>query len=210
MSVKDWALENVDAAHARAPDSFFIPSLEERRALRPGDIVKLIFLLTNQSTANVPRAERMWVRIDSVRGDQFTGRLDNIPKYLQTLAADDQIAFNVEHIAQIVIKRGHPLWCDCAEQKALVSEAALATESSARWIYREPPDNPDDSGWRVFEGSEDDAFANDARNIRLVTVGWLIDRDPTLAAVFREEHGKACERATLSSPWRAVPPPPEQ
>jgi len=121
----------------------------------------------------------------------------------------DEIAFNVEHIAQIVIKRGHPLWCDCAELKALVSEAALATESGARWIYREAPDNPDDSGWRVFEGSEDDAFANDARNIRLVTVGSLIDRDPTLAAVFREEHGKACERTTLSSPWRAAPLPQE-
>src|SRR5262249_34996366 len=57
----EWSLEDVDEAHAANPDTFFVPSLEERRSLAPGRIVRLHFLVLREGP-DLPRAERMWGR----------------------------------------------------------------------------------------------------------------------------------------------------
>ncbi|MDR3208637.1 MAG: DUF2185 domain-containing protein [Rickettsiales bacterium] len=37
-----------------------------------------------------------------------------------------------------------------------------------KFLYREKPDNEDDSGWRMFTGLEDDDYANDPKNIKML------------------------------------------
>ncbi len=73
-----WSLESGEERHAAAPATFWIPSLEARRGLWPGCLVKLIFRI---GTSEGVEVERMWVvvtqRIDD--GARYLGVLDNTP-----------------------------------------------------------------------------------------------------------------------------------
>ena len=200
-----WILENVeDAARAR-PRSFFIPSREERSTQPVGSAVRLHFLLTPPGPKD-PRAERMWVDIVGVEGSppRYTGRLDNQPQHIRDLDIGALISFGPEHIAQTVIRRTDPRWLDIAELDALVSARVFDSGECVRWMYREAPDRPQDSGWRLFTGSESDEEANDVARIRVCNVGWLVDFDPTLVVPFRAAVGAAFERSTCDAGWQTV------
>jgi hypothetical protein len=50
------------------------------------------------------------------------------------------------------------------------------------YMYRERPD-PDDatsSGWHFFSGTEDDAYANDPRNLAIYDVNTIANYDPEI------------------------------
>lgn len=93
-----WNLANVEE-RARQHASFHIPPLEERVALAPGMLVKLVFV-----SNGVPGAERMWVRVTEV-GDRlgmpFCGVLDNEPVTIPRLRRGDEVAFGPQHVAAI-------------------------------------------------------------------------------------------------------------
>ena len=90
-----WGLADADARHRESPDTFDVPSPEEKAALRSGDLVKLIF---------VPRrgqVERMWTIVDRVEGDRLVGRLDNDPHQIEGLVAGAQVSFERRHVCEI-------------------------------------------------------------------------------------------------------------
>jgi hypothetical protein len=202
---KEWALENVEEAHARNPDRFFIPSIEERLALKPGTLVRLHFLVLPDGP-NLPRAERMWVEITerSVDGRKYVGLLTNQPRYILSLIPGEPIEFAPEHVAQVLIGRYDPRWSDIYEKKAMVSQAALAKGAVVRWLYRETPDREEDSGWRLFSGDETDEYANNAKNVTICSVGWLVDRDPSLSEIIQADIDSAFERAGPQDAWRKI------
>ncbi len=72
------------------PLTFHIPTLEQIEALQPGDFVKLIF----------EDRERMWVKITSREGDEFTGVLNNDPVIVD-MKCGDKVLFYSRHIASI-------------------------------------------------------------------------------------------------------------
>lgn len=79
--------------NALYPDSFWIPSPEEKAALKVGDFVKLMFF-----PVDGPGGERMWVQITSIHGDQLTGTLSNNPVCIEGLEYDDEVAFHLDHV----------------------------------------------------------------------------------------------------------------
>ena len=66
-----------------------------------------------------------------------------------------------------------------------LSLATLATarvargDAQVRWMYRQEPANPRDSGWRVFAGNETDSEANDPANVAIIPLPdfrwWAMD-----------------------------------
>jgi hypothetical protein len=65
--------------------------------VRPGDVVKLIFAFHGDDPQR--RAPSAWVLVDTVdAGGQFTGKLDNTPRHIRDLRAQDPIAFAARHI----------------------------------------------------------------------------------------------------------------
>ena len=198
-------LEDVEAASRQHPDSFFIPSLEERLGQGVGDSVRLHFLLDNPGEGE-PRAERMWVTVIQTRGllRQYRGKLESTPAYIDDLKAGDEVTFKPCHIARTVIKKGDPCWIDSAEQKTLVSSMCFDEGECVRFLYREPADREEDSGWRMFTGHESEKYANDAKNVRIVNVGWMLDRDPTLLEPLKHAVGAVFERDGRGSSWRRV------
>src|SRR5262245_39540766 len=110
--VEGWYLDDIEDTHARHPDTFHIPSLEERRGLAIGRSVRLHFVF-DEPMEDGCTAERMWVTITEKRGtDEFRGSLENEPAYIKSLSAGDTISFKVCHIAQILIPKGDPQWVD--------------------------------------------------------------------------------------------------
>ena len=203
-----WSLEDVEEAARANPRSFFIPSLSERTSQPVGSAVRLHFLLVAPGPKD-PRAERMWVDIVAAEGSppRYRGRLDNPPLYIPGLELGAIVEFGPEHIAQTVIKLTDAAWFETAELGALVSAKVFEPGECVRWMYREAADHPQDSGWRLFAGSESDEEANDVSRIRTCNVGWLIDFDPTLTEPLRAAFGKAFERTECGAQWQVLESP---
>lgn len=198
-------LENIEETANKHPKSFFIPPVEERKAQKKGDSVRLHFHLKNPKE-DEPRAERMWVTITQEMGTlrDYKGELVSDPVYIDDLSPGNVISFKACHIAQTIIKKGNPLWIDCADKRAMVSELCFIEDECIRFMYREEPDNKDDSGWRMFSGKESDEYANDPKNIRIPEVGYLLDCDPTLLFPLKHGVGLVFERISKDTEWTVV------
>jgi len=203
--MKTWSLQDVEVTANEHPKSFFIPSLAERCSRKPGEQVRLHFLL-NDPGEEEPSAERMWVEIAEASEDSkhYRGELTNQPAYIKGLNIGDTIEFEPRHIAQTILKKGDPRWIECSELGALVSAKVFEDGGVIRFAYREEADNERDSGWRLFTGLETDEYTNNAGNIRICNVNWLVDLDPTLAEIFKAEAGSVFERAERSAKWETL------
>ena len=219
---RTWELEDVEEA-ARASATFFIPSAEERRSLPVGKLVRLHFVVLGRKEGE-PRAERMWVEVETARGGgmagargaermggvgapaggegRYLGYLTNRPSVIEGLAPGDLIEFAAQHVARVYIEKDDPSWFANAERAALVSESVF--EDCCRWLFQEAPDREDDSGWRLFAGTETPEQLEDVGRIRVCNVGWLCDFDPTLRELLRREDRVAFERPGRDAPWRRV------
>jgi hypothetical protein len=72
-----WRLGDTERYQQRAPDSFFIPPAAERRNLKPGDVVKLIFEF--DELINGQDGERMWVQVTDIMPAGYRGTLLSQP-----------------------------------------------------------------------------------------------------------------------------------
>lgn len=108
LDADGWELRSADAAHAQNPTTFWIPSLEHRKALQPGQAVKLLFdiRVPGDDDGMEPSGERMWIVVSNRIGNRYIGRLvtqpasleDHEDHYLQVGAV---IPFGVEHVTDI-------------------------------------------------------------------------------------------------------------
>lgn len=198
-------LENVEDTAKQHPDSFFIPSRQERRSQKIGDLVRLHFHLMNPKKGE-PRAERMWVSITQEMGLfwGYKGKLQSDPVYIDDINFGDCISFTYLNIAQTVIKKVSEKWIDCGEQRAMVSELCFQGCECVRFLYREKTEDETDSGWRMFSGKETDEYSNNPKNIRLPNVGYLLSWDPTLLLPLKHGIGSVFERLDKNHEWIVV------
>ncbi len=201
MAKRTWSLEDVEDAAQRS-DTFFIPSRAERSALRVGELARLHFLLASPPPGG-PRAERMWVEIESVNDDgSYRGYLTNQPTAIDAPKPGELIDFSPRHVARLFIAKDDPGWYANMERAALVSENVF--EDCCRWVFHQPPDREEDSGWRLFSGTETEQQLGDPSRIRLCNVAWLCDFDPSLAELLRTEVDAAFERNSRDDAWSQV------
>lgn len=90
-----WSLTNGVHMNREHPDTFEIPSIEEKKLIEPGDLVKLGF------TTRTGWGERMWVRVVSRRRRGYLGTLHNTPVAIPDARPDKKIRFRDEHIIGI-------------------------------------------------------------------------------------------------------------
>jgi len=176
----DYNLADGEARHRAAPRSFFIPSRDERASLAVGDIAKLLFEIVGPP-AGTPSGERMWVEVTVHEHGQYEGTLLNDPAAITTIRAGEVVRFGPEHV--IATAENWPL----LEKKAFVSRRSHVQDVRPRYVYREDPDNEEDSGWRALVGDESDEEINTAANVLYQPVGFLLDRWPDLRAVLKTD-----------------------
>ena len=161
MSDAPYFLDDPRPIAAEAPYTFYLPSPAEIAAVAPGDLVQLIF----RSLAPNPKwgAERMWVRVQSVDGDQLEGSLDTEPDAMPGVSLGDHVRFERHNIISII-------WSDDrAEEpprppppkreyleRCMVDRCVIEDGFQVHYLYREERD-PEfeegdkypDSGWRI-------------------------------------------------------------
>ena len=104
LETDGWCLEDGEALHRQAPDTFWIPAAAGRASLHPGDLVKLVFRIALDNPERPFSVERMWVIVRERVGGQYLGILDNNPHALEEndeLWSGVEIAFSARHIIDI-------------------------------------------------------------------------------------------------------------
>lgn len=98
-----WMIDDGEVAHAETPDTFWIPPLEDRRSLRPGDHAKIRFYIRVEDEAGNEEdcAERMWVRVVGRLEHGYCGELDNQPVCTQHINPGLEVWFEPRHIIDI-------------------------------------------------------------------------------------------------------------
>lgn len=186
----DWGLLDAESQHAAFPDTFPIPSLDERTALRTGDMVKLVFVL-DPPPLEGPNAERMWVEVRSAQPDgSYEGWLTNTPVVITSLETSALVAFEPRHVAGIALRRDEVTFD--VNLKAVVSIRALDITGPPGWAGFDEPLDAQDSGWSITAGNEPaDYFAADPREVtKVLSLGELVQRYPALVEVFQAGEGE--------------------
>jgi uncharacterized protein YegJ (DUF2314 family) len=93
-----FTLDDGEALHKEFPKTFWIPSAAERKNLKEGDLVKLIFRLTDGTDVQV---ERMWVIVKSKTDKGYKGVLDNDPYCTQSIKSGLEVHFEPKHVITI-------------------------------------------------------------------------------------------------------------
>lgn len=76
----------------------------------------------------------------------------------------------------------------------IASSEVMNENKPIAYLYREAPDNENDSGWRVFSGYESDEYANDASNFAMYNAETVIQLSPDIVNVIAEDFPVSFER----------------
>lgn len=176
-----FSLEDVQAKHQKNPRHFLIPSQEEINQLKPGDQVRLIFVL-DTVLKNGCRAERMWVELTEIRDGKFKGRLTNQPAYITSIQLGDELDFAREHIASLMVPQ---LNLDTQKGAIITKDCFLRCEIN--WAVHDVPHNPQDSGWQFFTGYESQEDLDDPSKITIISLEAALDIEPLLETVLDKD-----------------------
>lgn len=171
-----------------APYTYFLPSENELLALAPNDQVKIVF----RSHPPSPKfdAERMWVKITTMNGNDLIGKLDNVPYDMPQLKPDDLIAFKRSDVISILWDEARTIAPPSAPDRreywdrCLVDACVVDGQVSVYYLYREeaepgePDDSYPDSGWRIrgdyLDISQEEL---EAREVRYLALGVVLNMD---------------------------------
>ena len=70
------------------------------------------------------------------------------------------------------------------------------------FMYREQPDNADDSGWRFMSGEESQDYMDEADNHGVYDVNTIANYDPTIVPLLDSPAGSAFERLPGTKAFR--------
>ncbi|MBR0839766.1 DUF2185 domain-containing protein [Bradyrhizobium liaoningense] len=83
----------------------------------------------------------------------------------------------------------------------LASDLITVAGKRVGFMYREPPDNAADSGWRFFSGEESQDFADDPKNFEIYDVNTIANYDPDIIPFLDAPEFSAFERESELSPF---------
>ena len=124
FDIDGWCLEDGEAYHAAAPDTFWIPERHRRDSLQVGDLAKLIFRISVDNAHEKVAVERMWVLVRERTPDGYLGVLDNEPN---AIAENDELwlgcelPFAAKHVISI-------------EERDANTIALASEEPRTRWL----------------------------------------------------------------------------
>lgn len=93
-----YTLISAVESYRRAPATFEIHPQSERESLRPGDLVKLMFRISDYGEEWV---ERMWVIVEEVRPEYYVGVLDNDSLFSDEIICGLEVQFHSDHVTDI-------------------------------------------------------------------------------------------------------------
>jgi len=187
-----WSLEDADVIAAKSPYTFYKPTREIIRKVAAGEVVKLIFRFASEDP-EAPAAERMWVLVEEVLpGGGFKGKLNNEPMYITDLKLDDPVEFEACHIINTEHDdEDNDSLVERYRKRCFVTKRVLYDGQLVGYLYREEPDEEDDSGWRLTANDESDEYMEDSKNIAYVSLGAVLRTDASFLELLESPVGSA-------------------
>jgi hypothetical protein len=192
-------LLDAERRHRASPDTFSIPRSDIRRALAPGDRVKLLF---GVGRGEAPSAERMWVEVVEASEGRYVGRLANEPEVISDLSPGARVPFGPEHVAAIWrVREDAPR----PEQFAIVSDRIWRDGEQPARAVRMPPPDDDFSGWVLFAASDAPAPPEDMAGFQPVSHQDLADRYRAFDSIEDEAPASEWRWDPAELEWRREP-----
>lgn len=185
---EDWWLRDAEVVADEFPYTFWRPSDDALQRLQTGDMVRLNFAIESNDP-EAPGGERMWVQIVDVHPHLFTGTLANNPYFLKTIKFGDVIKFKACHIIDHQLEDASREQFETYFLRCFVTNRVLEGEKY-RYVYKEPPDTEDDSGWRILVGNETDEEMEDPSKLSYVALGAVLNKDDSLMSILYEDDGE--------------------
>jgi len=85
----------------------------------------------------------------------------------------------------------------------LAPKVLVANKLKVQFMYREKPDNANDSGWRVFSGDEDQEYVDNPNNIDIYDIETILAIDNDIEKHLLSPIGSAFEREDANSEFVA-------
>lgn len=76
----------------------------------------------------------------------------------------------------------------------IASNEVMITGKPIGYLYREEPDNENDSGWRVFSGEETQEFADEPSNFAMYNATTIVEKEPAIVKFLDCDYPIAFER----------------
>ena len=195
---ESWRLIDSEQIAKNNPYTFYKPSKEITRQLKVGDTAKMTFEFDSTDNEH-SSAERMWVLINEIKGDQFIGQLDNHPYYIHDLFVGDTVKFEHKHIIDHNLDLTEPNLVDKYIDRCFVSHRVLYDNVPVGYLYREEPESSeekeyDDSGWRILSGEKTQEYMDNCENSSFVSLGAVLSRDDSIIKLLDFEIGSEFER----------------
>ena len=100
VTKRNWLIVDAEKRHKENPNTFHIPPRKERKSVKAGDLVKLIFEPLQPS--QIVSGERNWVIVKKRKGSRYVGTLDDDFLVLDVnLYKGDEFEFEAKNIIAI-------------------------------------------------------------------------------------------------------------
>ncbi|WP_280559660.1 immunity protein Imm33 domain-containing protein [Priestia megaterium] len=187
-----WQLDNVYERNKESPYTFYKPSKAVTDKLKAGDLVKLVFF-SDSDTAGY-KGERMWVKITDRNKENFVGKLDNEPYHLKGLKLGQILHFGTEHICDTEYEDDDAAKMDYYFNTLVTVSNDVLERNEFNFLLKDKPNEPNDSGWVIFSGYEDDEFTSNPNNFQIVALGVALNVDDSILAFINKSPLCAYER----------------
>jgi hypothetical protein len=87
---------------------------------------------------------------------------------------------------------------------ALATDRITVDGMPVRYMYREAPDRPEDSGWRFFAGDENQAYVDNPANTSIYSVNTIANYDPDIISYLDTPAPCAFEKVSGSQKYERV------
>jgi len=81
----------------------------------------------------------------------------------------------------------------------LAPKVLVGNKLKVRFMYREKPDNDNDSGWRLFSGDEDQEYVDNPNNIATYDIETILAIDDSIKVYLSSPVGSVFERENTES-----------
>ncbi len=176
----------------------------EIKMISKGDICKLVLI----DTYNPPKLWSGWFEVTSIHKDEFTGRIPvpkkypNLPKFLNQ---KNSLTFKGEHILYVLGKTiKKPLWFhnECLVSSKVIENFKIGYIKKIASLSYNRNTEKFDSGWCIYEGSEDESFEKNHKTFEKADLGYLLKIDESIACVLNDEGFDSYKK--INSEWRPV------
>lgn len=86
----------------------------------------------------------------------------------------------------------------------IANKMVMAGKLPVLRVYREKPDEVGDTGWRIFSGTEDESYANEAANFGIYDILEVVKMDGALKEIFEAPAGVEYIKDTVTSAWEKI------